>query len=210
MAGIRLQAAGLTVRNCYFHDNDDGILDDGVSGSNILIEYSEFNHNGYSDGQSHNLYIGPADSLTFRYNWSHNAIGGHEVKTRALVNYVLYNRIGNEGGNGSYEVSAPQGGTTYVIGNLIEQSSTGGNGIIIDYKSEAPTNPDLHLYVVNNTIVNYRGGCTFVKNYAAISALLQNNIFQGSGTILSGVGTQTTNWATTNAYLANTGTPTTT
>ena len=31
----------------------------------------------------------------------------------------------------------------------------------------------------------------------------QNNIFQGTGTVLSRPGTQTTNWATSNAYLAD-------
>jgi hypothetical protein len=201
-AGIRQEAANLTVRSCYFHDNENGILANAVTGSTILIEYTEFNHNGYGDGQSHNLYINGVDQLTFRYNWTHNAYVGHELKTRAKVNYILYNRIGNEGGNGSYEVNVCNGGTTYIIGNQIEQSSTGGNGTIIDYASEGATNPDQHLYVVNNTIVNSRGGTVyFVRNYSTTSALLQNNIFQGSGTVLNGPGTQTTNWATSNAYL---------
>ena len=31
----------------------------------------------------------------------------------------------------------------------------------------------------------------------------KNNIFQGTGTVLSGPGTQTTNWPTSNAYLAD-------
>jgi hypothetical protein len=62
-AGIRAEGVNLTVRNCYFHDNQDGILESNVAGSNILIEYSEFDHNGFGDGQSHNLYIGHAGTL---------------------------------------------------------------------------------------------------------------------------------------------------
>ncbi len=202
-AGIRPEAADLTVRSCYFHDNENGILAGAVSGSDILVENSEFNHNGYGDGQSHNMYIGAVDTFTLRYSWSHNAYVGHEVKTRALKNYILYNRLGNEGGSGSYECSACQGGTTYIIGNQIEQSATTGNSTIIDYASEGEVNPDSHLYVVNNTVVNNRSTCIFVNNHATTDALLQNNIFQGSGTVLSGPGTQTTNWVTSNAYLAN-------
>ena len=203
-AGIRLEAAGLTVRNCYFHDNDEGILTNSGIGGNVLLETSEFNHNGYGNGSSHNIYINPVDSLTIRYCYFHNANVGHEIKSRAAVNYILYNRIGNEGGNGSYEVQAANGGTTYIIGNQIEQSSTTGNSIIIDYGSEG-SSADNHLYVVNNTIVNNRTSGTFVNNVNATSALLENNIFQGAGTVLVGAGTQTSNWATTNAYLVNAG-----
>src|ERR1700682_3951497 len=82
-AGIRAEGVNLTVRNCYFHDNQDGILESSIQNSNILIEYSEFDHNGFGDGQSHNLYIGHAASLIFRFNYSHNAKVGHLVKSRA-------------------------------------------------------------------------------------------------------------------------------
>src|SRR5450432_1944974 len=43
-AGIRQEGAGLVVRNCYFHDNEDGILSGG--GGDIVIEGSEFANNG--------------------------------------------------------------------------------------------------------------------------------------------------------------------
>src|SRR5690606_15270205 len=57
-AGIRQEGIGLHVRNCYFHDNDNGILGGGGAESDIIIEYSEFAYNGFGDGYSHNLYIG--------------------------------------------------------------------------------------------------------------------------------------------------------
>ncbi len=60
----------------------------------------------------------------------------------------------------------------------------------------------MHLYVVNNTIVNNRGSGVFVNNASNTSALLENNVFQGSGTLVNGPNTQTTNWVTSNAYLA--------
>src|SRR5262245_37443425 len=56
-AGIRQHGDGLTVRNCFFHDNEMGILGGGGAASVVLIENSEFARNGAGDGQSHNIYI---------------------------------------------------------------------------------------------------------------------------------------------------------
>jgi len=82
-AAIRQQADNLTLRNVYFHDNENGILTDDSASSTILIEFSEFANNGIGDGQTHNLYIGHIGTLIFRYNYSHHAKIGHLLKSRA-------------------------------------------------------------------------------------------------------------------------------
>ncbi len=199
-AGIRLQGLNLTVSGCCFHDSDNGLVADGLTGSAVSVDTSEFNHNGTGDGPGHNLSVATVDAFTLRSCWVHNAVAGCEVKTRAKTNTILYNRIGNEGGNGTYEIQAGYGGTTWILGNQIEQSATGGNATIIAYGNEGAS-PDMHLYLVNNTLVNNNAAGAFVSNAAATAALLQNNIFQGAGTVLSGPGTQTTNWVTANANL---------
>ena len=83
-AGIRQEAAHLTVRNCHFHHhhhhNDDGILTGATPNSAILIESCEFDHNGFGDGQSHDLYIGTIASFTLQYCHVHHAVVGHELK----------------------------------------------------------------------------------------------------------------------------------
>src|SRR5262249_25776053 len=125
-AGIRFEGTNLTIRNCYFHDNQDGILTAQSGLGNIVIEYSEFAYNGAGDGRSHNMYIAHADSFTLRYSYSHHSNIGHLVKSRALVNYILYNRLSSEAtGTTSYELDLPDGGTSYVIGNVIEQGPQG-------------------------------------------------------------------------------------
>ena len=187
-AGIRASGVNLTVRNCYFHDNEEGILESNIDGSNILIEYTEFDHNGYRDGQSHNVYIGHVASLIFRYNYSHNSVTGHLVKTRAAVNYILYNRITGESGTGSYEIDVPNGGTTYVIGNLIQQGPNTENSTLLTYLEEgiSPLNPATDLYVVNNTFVNQRpagGTFVYVRPAGPTPPVLVNNIFYGPGTV---------------------------
>lgn len=191
-AGIRHQGTNLTVRGCYFHDNDDGILGapptEGTG--EVLIENSEFDKNGYGDGQSHNIYINHYAKFTLRGSYSHGAKVGHLVKTRALENHILYNRLtGEPGTTASYELTFPSAGLSFVIGNMIEQPDTSENSAIIDYGSEkGDLNPDQRLFVINNTVINNRGAGIFVQNGLAEPAVLTNNIFAGPGTISSQAG----------------------
>lgn len=189
-AGIRAAGRDWTVRNCYFHDNQNGILEGNVRNSHILIEYSEFAHNGAGDGYSHNLYIGHSASLVFRFNYSHDAVVGHLLKTRAAVNYILYNRFAGFNGTDSYEANVPNGGTTYFIGNLIEQGTKSQNPAMLDYMSEGieAGNAGNDLYVINNTFVNdLPGGGPFVQigPQDKVPVLLQNNIFYGGGKVIN-------------------------
>ncbi|HWA76581.1 MAG TPA: right-handed parallel beta-helix repeat-containing protein [Polyangiaceae bacterium] len=189
-AGIRQEGKNLTVRGCSFHDNQNGILAGDVAGSEILIEHSEFDHNGAGDGYSHNLYINHVAKLVFQYNYSHRAVVGHLLKTRAAENHILYNRLSGESdGSQSYEIDCPNGGLTYVIGNLVEQGASTQNPAILAYFEEGAhaLNPSDQLYVVNNSFVNDLGRGTFVNvgSGAATPAVLVNNVFFGGGTLCS-------------------------
>lgn len=188
-AGIRQEGRNLTVRNSYFHHNENGILTTAASGSTITIEHSEFAYNGAGDGQSHNLYIGQIDRLIFRHNWSHHAIVGHLLKSRARENQILYNRLSGEvDGRSSYEINLPNGGLSFVIGNIIEQASATENGAMLDYLSEGSPNPDRRLFVVNNTFVNNRGSGTFMQIAASSApAIARNNIYHGGGNVTNQV-----------------------
>lgn len=190
-AGIRLDVSpvgallNLTVRNCSFHHNEDGILT-GISG-NILIEDSEFAYNGYGDGQSHNMYIGAAQSFTLRGSYSHHAVVGHLVKSRAQVNIIQANRLTEETtGTGSYELDLPNGGLTYVIGNVLQQGPATGNSTLFAYMEEGPASGVPHaLYVVNNTFVNQSGKSVLfinVDSRMTSPVILRNNLFVGPGT----------------------------
>jgi MYXO-CTERM domain-containing protein len=184
-AGIRQEGAGLTVRNCYFHDNEDGILTGG--GGEILIEGSEFANNGAGDGFSHNMYIGHEKKFTLRWSYSHHAKIGHLVKSRADQNFILENRLMDEAdGTSSYTIDLPNGGTSFVIGNLIQQGPMTQNSTIVAYAEEGATNSSADLYVVNNTFVNDRGSGVFVAPAPdAAPAVMRDNIFFGGGTVTS-------------------------
>jgi len=188
-AGIRQEGANLTVRNCYFHDNEDGILTGADPTSEIVIESSEFARNGAGDGYSHNMYIGHIKKFTLRYSYSHSAKVGHLVKSRAEENDIFHNRLtGESDGTESYEINLPNAGTSYIIGNLIQQGPTTQNSAMLDYGSEGASNAGSDLYVVNNTFVNERtAGATFVSvsTGVAVAAVVKNNIFVGTGTAIS-------------------------
>jgi hypothetical protein len=203
-AGIRANGPDLTICNGYFHANEDGIL--GGAG-NVLIEYSEFAYNGFGDGYTHNMYIsGSTNRFTLRYSYSHHAKIGHNVKSRAQENYILYNRIMDEAtGTSSYDIDIPDSGLTYIIGNLIQQGPAADNSTIVAYGAESANNPIHELYVVNNTIVNDRGSGTFLSVRGGTTARIVNNIFAGNGTVLGGPGTMVTNLVSNSPGLVNIG-----
>jgi len=193
-AAFRLEAINFTLRNSFLHDNENGILSNSVPTSNILIEYSEFGHNGRGDGQTHNLYIGRSKSLTFRYNYSHDANVGHDLKSRAMMNMITYNRFSSTppgqigstaSGQPSYEIDIPNAGDTYIIGNIIEQPAANQNPAIIAYGEEGATNGTDRLYVINNTFMNdYNSGTfMFISGNVVTPAIVQNNIFVGGGVL---------------------------
>ncbi len=188
-AGIRQEGKNLTVKNTYFHNNEDGILAGDNDGSEILIEGCEFASNGFGDGYSHNLYINHVSKLVFQYNYSHDCKEGHLVKSRAAENYILYNRITEENGTGSYEIDLPNGGKSYVIGNLVQQGPSTHNPSILAYGEEGanPKNPSFELFVVNNTFVNEKGNGTFLNigGDVNVPVIVTNNIFAGAGTVIS-------------------------
>jgi hypothetical protein len=195
-AGIRLEGAGLTLRRCYFHDNQNGILSGGRAGSEVVIEHSEFARNGNGDGSTHNIYIGNEASFTLRYSYIHHAVVGHDVKSRAQQNYILYNRIMDEAtGRSSYGIDLPNGGLSYVVGNLIQQGPETENFTIISYGAEGLKHPTNELYLVNNTLVNDReqGGQFVAVKPEAGTVKLINNLVIGRGELLVGPGEQTKN-----------------
>jgi hypothetical protein len=190
-AGIRFEGASLTVRDCYFHDNENGILTADGRESDIVVEHSEFARNGYGDGLSHNLYISKVRTFTLRFSYVHHALVGHNVKSRALRNHITYNRIMDESdGRSSYSVEFPNGGLALVIGNVIQQGPATENSTIVSYGAEDLLHALNELYFVNNTVVNERpaGARFLVVRAGTDAARIVNNVFSGRGDILSGPG----------------------
>lgn len=188
-AGIRLDGVGVTVRNCNFHDNETGILTNSPYEGHILVEYTEFGHNGNGDGFSHNIYVNHADTLTFQYNYTHHATIGHCIKSRADYNFIRYNRIMDEDdGRSSRLIDIPNGGQCVILGNTMMQGTNAENFNMIGYGLEGLINEAPHkVYIVNNTMVSTRSNSLFFHIQEGTElAYTANNILAGAGTIVDG------------------------
>ncbi len=194
-AGIRHEGGLLTIRNCYFHDNEDGILtsNQGNAGE-LVVENSEFAHNGLgSAGYTHNIYVGHIGKFIFRYSYSHHATHGHNIKSRAAENHILYSRIMDEDtGNASYQIDLPNGGLSYIIGNSLHQGTLAENSTMISYAAEGATNPAQEVYLSGNTLVNDRSNGYGIRMSGTPYSVIRNNIFDnltavnGSPTVFEG------------------------
>ena len=195
-AGIRYQAGHLTITNSYFHDNQDGILGAASSGGTIDIDASEFAHNGAGDGFSHNIYIGAIASLTITNSYIHDAVVGHEIKSRAATTVITNNRIFDNSGTASYSIDLPNGGAGVVSGNIIQQGANSQNPAIITFGEEGGVAANPSLQVDGNIVINeLTSNPLFVRNTTtAIAAITDNKLF-GLTTpqIAQGANTQTGN-----------------
>lgn len=200
-AGLRAQGGSYTIIHCYFHDNQDGILCNPTAGNDsadVLIEYSEFAYNGCANndpsgcdpGYEHNMYIGSGyRSFTLMYSYSHGAINGHNVKTRANNNYILYNSIMDlADGMSSYDIDIAQGGPTIIMGNLIEGGPMKVNHTLMAYNEGSTNPPPQNLYLVNNTIINDQttGYYLIMPDTADDTLTMINNIIAGPGSLFNG------------------------
>jgi len=200
-AGLRAQGGSYTIINCFFHDNQDGILCNptlGNDSADVLIEYSVFANNGCPTGDpsgcdpgyEHNIYIGSGyRSFTIMYSYTHGAINGHNIKTRANNNYILYNSIMDlADGTSSYDVDIAQGGPTLIMGNLIEGGPKKVNHSIICYNEGSTNAPPENLYLINNTIINDQttGYFLFMPLTTNDTLTMINNIIAGPGSLFNG------------------------
>ena len=186
-AGIRQEGPNLFVRYCKFTSNEMGILCGNIANCKTVVEYSEFINGGstFNPGYQHNIYINHIDTLVFRYNYTHDAIAqGHELKSRANYNFILYNRISNEQSEDSRTIDLPNGGTSVIVGNIIEQGPNSANSNLLGYGLEGLTNTAPHnIWICSNTFVNKKTTGSFVNIAAGTDTLfLKNNILAGAKT----------------------------
>jgi Ca2+-binding RTX toxin-like protein len=194
-AGIRYQGGALTLTNDYFHDNQDGLLSNPSTTGTITIKTSEFAHNGSGDGYTHNLYVGDIAKLTIQDSYFHDAVVGHEIKSRAEVTEISNTRIFDNSGSASYSVDLPNGGQATLTNNLIEQGPNSGNPNIVAYGEEGSLHANSSLTMSGDTVLNDLGRGTLLWDASGTKATLIGNqvyglsdsqIVSGSGASVSG------------------------
>jgi hypothetical protein len=178
-AGILFETGNgsLTVLNSWIHGNEDGILTGGAdaastNGMYVTVRNSEINNNGAPPtspmyGFDHNIYAGALTQLTVTHSYIHDALGGHEIKSRALKSVITNNRI-QDGPTAqtSYSIDLADGGVGIVTGNVIEKGASAVNEYMIHFGGEG-TYLDSSLDVSDNVFINDNaGGTTAVFNEA--------------------------------------------
>ena len=182
-AGIRLEAGSLTLVDCGFRDNENGVLTSNDETMELDIVDCDFGPIALRRGATHNLYVGAIKRLSVTGSYFHHGLLGHLLKSRAAVNHILYNRLTDEiGGRASYELEFPNGGLAVVMGNLIMQSSTTDNAHVISFGVEGAKWPKQALYLVNNTLVDQKpsGGIWLRVTPPQAEVMLANNLLVGA------------------------------
>ena len=156
-AAIRYEGGNLSLTDDYFHNNQEGLLgnSDDPNGT-ISIEHSEFAFNGDGSGFTHNFYAGNIASVNINNSYFHDAIVGHEIKSRADNTTITNTRIFDNNSNASYSVDDPNGGNLSLTNDVIEQGPNSENQATIAYGEEGRSNPGDTINITSDMLVNDR------------------------------------------------------
>ncbi len=134
-ACIRLKGKNLTLKNVYFHHNQQGVLTGSDSGK-VVIEDSRIEYNGNQShplGRSHGVYIA-GDTLKIRRS---KIIGtgneGHEVKSRTRVTVIEESVVASVDAKDSRLIDIPNGGKVIVKNSILQHGKNTGNQQLIGF-----------------------------------------------------------------------------
>lgn len=166
-AGVRLEKGRLQVRRCAFFDHETGLITGHAEDAELLIADSEFGEAPRSTGGlPHLLHVGRIARLTISGSRFHQGWEGHLIKSRARVNDIRYNLIFDGWqGAASYEIDLPNGGLTWLVGNIIGQGPGASNRALVAYGSDGQAWPGSALYMSHNTLL---GGGSWPVRYVRI------------------------------------------
>lgn len=179
-AGIRHEGRNLTVENCKFIGNEDGILSTGDPDGAVAIVRSEFSDNGFGDGQSHAIYLSSGARLEVVGSHFVSTRIGHHVKSLADATVVRDTVMDDGYGKSSYAIDASRGGDVTIENNTFIQAADGENYSIVNYdltRGGAAT----RLVVSGNKIVNYYDGGVFLRNDTKLAPALFENRIENKG-----------------------------
>lgn len=186
-AGIRAEhtSGELRVLRSGFYDNQNGLLS-AAGPVRITIERSEFarSDTGTLAALGHNLYIGRIDRLTVRESFFHQAVRGHNLKSRARVSEVTHSHfMDGPAGRSSYLLDFPDGGQVTLRGNLLHKGPLAENPTAVAFGAERlGLWPVDTLTLSHNTLVMTRVGGSFLRAPAGTQALhLSANLWAGTG-----------------------------
>ncbi|MDR0328440.1 MAG: right-handed parallel beta-helix repeat-containing protein [Planctomycetaceae bacterium] len=197
-AGVRInQANDVTIRNCVIRHNDMGIMSNGEAtqqtAARQLIEKCTITENGTQKepGQNHNLYLG-GTSVTVRNCEVARSVTGHNVKSRAHLNYIIDCHI-HDSNNREFDLVDATGTTdrpgsdSFLINNIIEKDpKCTGNRTVLHFGRDGSATHNGTVWFIGNVIRT-----AFVSPVAEISsgngAVFIDNVIDDTGEKQRGV-----------------------
>jgi len=184
-AGVRInQANNITIRNCYIHHNQMGIMSNGKvelkNAVNQVIEHSAIHHN-----LRHNLYLS-GTSVTLRFSEVHNPIELHNIKSRAHFTRVAYSYIHDSANRELDLVDSPltalPGSHAVLLGNIIAKDpNTRGNLSVIHFGQDNNSPHVGTLFLIHNTVITPFSSPVIDLSSKEARAVLIGNIFDDGG-----------------------------
>ncbi|MDP6183790.1 MAG: hypothetical protein QF609_08220, partial [Gammaproteobacteria bacterium] len=152
-AGIRQQFGDLTVRNSYFHDNENGILGGKDATASIRIENTTFERNGNGTNLTHHIYVNKLNELSVDNSDFDQSLDVTHIQSRALNTTVTNSTFDDTGGTASYLINLPDAGMGVIVGNTLVNSAAPGNTKLINYGTIRTPQPG-SLLVDDNIFIN--------------------------------------------------------
>ena len=179
-AGIRHEGRNLTVSNCKFLGNEDGILSTGDAQGVIRILNSAFIDSGFGDGQSHGIYVSSGGRLEVSHSRFVGTRIGHHIKSLADATLVEDTVMDDAYGRSSYAIDLSRGGEAVIRNNKFIQSADADNYSIVNYDltrgGEAKG-----LVIVGNEITNRFDGGVFLRNDTKLTPIMDANSIVNEG-----------------------------
>jgi hypothetical protein len=179
-AGIRHEGRNLTVVNCRFLGNEDGVLATGDPKGVIVVRNSKFVDNGFGDGQSHAIYVSSGGRLLIEGGHFVGTRIGHHIKSLAGATVVRGSVLDDAYGRSSYAVDVSKGGDVVIENNKIIQSANADNYTIVNYDLTRGGEA-VRIVITGNEITNRFDGGVLLRNDTKLAPVVSENRIQNEG-----------------------------
>jgi hypothetical protein len=191
-AGIRGEGGDLTIANCQFLDNENGVLVADNASAKVSVVDSSFVGNGKCGAAcAHGIYVNRIALLHIERSQFRDTHAGHHIKSRAFRTEVVNNDIADgPAGDSSFLVDIPNGGAFLLESNRMEKGPHSSNpSVAVMIGEEGVDRPTDELTIRNNRFVNDQNRSTdFIRNITATPAQLTDNVLVGQVRPLAGDG----------------------
>ncbi|MEM9706024.1 MAG: hypothetical protein AAF850_08100, partial [Pseudomonadota bacterium] len=170
-AGIRHDGDTLTILDCRFIRNENGVLATGADAGIVRIDRSEFLENGYGDGYSHGIYLSSGGQLRVKRSSFTGTRIGHHVKSLATFTIIDSTTFYDADGKTSYAVDASRGGALLITNSMFTKAENASNNAFFNYDLTRGGRTD-RVEIIGNQINNARRNAVVLRNATPARAVI--------------------------------------